>query len=280
MLMNILFAACTGDVKETVLPNSSPTATVTVTQEPVSTQPTITTQPTKEPELTPLPTEEPKQHITLMPSVTITPTETPAVAPTMTMTPIPSKMPTDVPMMTPSKVPTATVTPTLQPTATPTLTPSPTMIITLTPAKDPLTLVYAGWQQVTDPSGCYTIVFPDMYDKVSLKKESDFFKYVYTASTMSDITWELCFHLEETVELKQQKIIEQYPEMKVKSQEDGFVYYAETDKVFVAGEVYTWNYEATGVYGVMHIENSYPKEKKEEYQKEMYDWYVCVLKKE
>lgn len=270
MVMNILFAACTGQVEETVFPNPSSTANATVTQAPIDTQQAITKQPTKEPELTPSSTEEPKQHVTPVPSVTIMPTEVPTVAPTMTMmpTPTPNKRPTDIPMITPTSATMVTLT----------LMPSPTMIITPTPATDPLMLVYAGWQQVTDPSGYYTIVFPDMYDKVSLKQETDFFKYVYTVSAMPDIKWELCFNIEETVELRQQKIIEQYPEMKVKLQEDGFAYYAETDTVFVAGEVYTWNYEATGMHGVMHIENTYPKERKEEYQKDMYYWYVCVSK--
>ena len=280
LVMNVLFVACTREVKETVLSDLSPTVTVTVTPSPVSTQAAITIQPTKELELTPSPTEKPMQHVTPTPSVAITPTEVPTIAPTMVLTPTPNKITTDVPMMTPTPVPIITVTPTLQPSVTPTIIPTLTIFVTPTPAKDPLTLVYAGWQQVMDPSGRYTVVFPDMYDKVTLKKELNFFKYVYTVSAMPDIKWELCFNIEETVELRQQKIIEKYPEMKVKPQADGFAYYAETDTIFVAGEVYTWNYEATGMHGVMHIENTYPKEKKEEYQKEMYDWYVCVLKEE
>ena len=274
LVMNILFAACTGEVKETVLPNASPTVTVTVTQQPESTQAATTIKPTKEPKLTPSPTEEPRQHITPTLAATVTPslvpTEIPTAAPTVTSTPV--LQPTAIPHLT--EIPHLTATPTLQPTAT------PTMMVTPTPAKDPLTLVYGGWQQVTDLSGHYTVVFPDIYDKVSLKKESDFFKYVYTASAMSDIKWELYFNMEETVEMRQKKIIEQYPEMRVKSQADGFAYYAETDTVFVTGEVYAWNYETVGIHGVMHIENSYPKEKKEEYQKEMYHWYVCMLKEE
>ena len=278
MVMNILFAACTGKVEETVLPNPSPTATVTITPSPVSTQAAITIQPTKDLELTPSPTEEPMQHVTPMPSVTIMPTEVPTDVPTMT--PTPNKVPTDVPMMTPTPVQIVTITPALQPSVTPTLIPSPTIFVTPTPAKDPLMLVYAGWQQVTDPSGRYMIVFPDMYDKVSLKQEAEFFRYVYTTSAMPDIKLELCFNMEESVELRQEKIVEQYPEVKVKPQTDGFAYYAETDTVFVAGEVYTWNYETVGMHGVMHIENIYPKEKKEEYQKEMYYWYVCVSKEE
>lgn len=280
LVMNILFAACTGEVKETVLPNASPTVTVTVTKQPENTQAATTIKPTKEPELTPSPTEEPRQHITPMLAATVTPsvapTEIPTAAPTVTSTPV--LQPTAIPHLT--EIPHLTATPISQPTVVVTLQPSPTMLVTPTPAKDPLTLVYAGWQQVTDLSGQYMVVFPDIYDKVTLKKEADFFKYVYTASAIPNVKWELSFNTEETVNVRQQKIIEQYPEMKVKPQADGFAYYAETDTVFVAGEVYAWNYKAAGIQGVMHIENSYPKEKKEEYQKEMYHWYVCISKEE
>lgn len=258
MVMNILFAACAGDVKETVLSDPSPTATVTVIQPTDSAQATITITPTKDPERVPSPTEELKQDIT--PALS----EIPTVMPAVTGTPIP--------VLTTTPVPTAVLTPNLLPT--------PTIMVTPTPSVDPLTLVYAGWQQVTDPSGHYTIVFPEVYDTVSLEKKSDFFKYVYTASGMSGLKWELCFHIAETVELRQEKLMEQYPELKIKPQADGFAYYAETETVFVAGEVYAWNYETASSHGVMHMEISYPQEKKEEYQKEMYYWYVCVLEEE
>lgn len=264
MVINILFAACTGEVKETVLSDLTPTATVAVTQPSVSTQATSTITPTKDLEQISSPTEEQKQDITP------TPSEIPTVIPTVVQTPTP------VPTVTPTSVPTATPVPTatLVPTATPTIR------VTPTPSVDPLTLVYEGWQQVTEPSGQYTIVFPELYDTVSLEKQSDFFKYVYTASAVPDIKWDLCFYTEETVELRQKKIIEQYPEVKIRLQADGFAYYAETETVFVAGEVYTWNYETAGIYGVMHVETSYPQEKKEEYQREIYNWYVCTLKEE
>ena len=83
IMMNILFAACIGEVKETVLSNPSPTVTVTVTQAPVSTQattPILTKELEPTQKLTPSPTEEPKQQVTPMLSVTITPTMTPTSA--------------------------------------------------------------------------------------------------------------------------------------------------------------------------------------------------------
>ena len=269
MVMNILLAACTREKEETVLSNLSPTVTAAVTQAPVSTQ-AVTPVPTKELELTltpvPSPTEVISQPITPMPSPTITPTKEPIA--TTTVTPTPGSV--------------VSATPTPRPTATPNLTvaPSPTMYVTPTPAKDPLTLVYEGWQQLNDPSGCYMVVFPDIYDTVNLTKEEKFFRYAYSASKMSDIQLDICFNIEENVELQEEKLIEKYPNLRIKLQTDGFAYYAETESLFVAGEVYAWNYEVVGTDGVMHIETVYPLEKKAEYQKEMYYWYVCKAQEE
>ena len=207
VVMNILFAACSGEVKETVLPHASPTVTSTVTQPPSGTQAVTTTKPEKDAEPTPSPTKEPGQHITPMPSELPTLTQTVTPCPTATVMPTPQPTATAIPVLT--------VTPTPQPTATPTL------MITPTPARNPLTLVYAGWQQITEPSGRYTVVFPDMYDIVNLTQEAAFFKYVYTTSVMSDIKLELCFHMEESVELWKEKIIEQYPEVKMRLHTDG-----------------------------------------------------------
>ena len=279
MVMAVFWSACEGEKEKDTLSKLSPTAVLTVvpTKPPVNTQVvTPIIKPTEEPKITEKPVLTPTGE--LEPELSPTPAAT--VTPSPTATPTVTPLPTVAPTATPTVTPVSTVLPTSTPTVTPlpTVTSSPTVALTPTPTINPLSLVYAGWQQTTDPSGERVIVFPDIYDEVSLIKEKNYFSYSYTASTRQSLVLELSFYLEEDVAVQKEKIIEQYPEVRMKAQTDGYAYYAEEGELFVAGVVYACYYEPLGINGVVRIENRYPKGEKEEYQKEPYSWYVCVPK--
>lgn len=285
--MTVFWSACTEKEGTPVLSEVTPTVTVTTTPTlpPVSTQVvTPTIKPTKEPENTKKPTLTPtgelQQHITPIVGVTVTMSPTPIP----TSTPKPTVTPTTKPVLTvtPTVIPTPTnvIEPDVTPTITPVLTVIPTITpiqtVTPTPTVDPLSLVYAGWQQTEDLSGTRSLVFPELYDTVNLLQDKDYFTYVYTASKHPELVLEMSFYTEEDITVWKKKIAEQYPDVKIKAQMGEVAYYTEEGDIFAAGVLYEYDYKSLGVSGVMRIENRYPKQFREEYQKEQYAWYVCI----
>jgi hypothetical protein len=78
---------------------------------------------------------------------------------------------------------------------------------------------------------------------------------------------------------KKQEPIEPYYPERIEAYicfEPSSAYYTEEGDIFAAGVLYEYDYKSLGVSGVMRIENRYPKQFREEYQKEQYAWYVCI----
>ena len=245
LLMTVLCLACTGETGNPALSHVTPTKSPTAV-------------PTKQPVDTP--TAEPKASPTAKPELTKPPVYTPTTEPTIT------PEPTVTSVLLPTVVPTATAIPTV--TMPPTLTPTPTV--------SPLSLVYAGWQQATGPTGAYQVVFPEGYDKVSVTKEKNYFYYTYTDSQHEGLVFDIIYYPDERILARQEAILAQYPDVVITQEEQGFSYYAETETLCVEGSVYACLYTTLGTDGAMQVENRYPKEQSEEYRKENYNWYICV----
>lgn len=258
-ILALLFLCGACAVKAGPVPTGVPvivTATPEPTKEPAK-NPTIPPEPTKIPEkITPEPTKEPVPTSTPVPTM---PPATPTPTPEPTVTPVPEV--TEIP----------------EPTEAPVPAPEPT--------KNPLPLVHEGWQNVSDITMQYYVVFPDCFDRSTLIKEEKQTAFSYTSSTEPDIQFGIAYRFGQTYESKQEEILLNSGEISEDTgKEKAFFYRIETKDRIYRGFVTEEYYDSflpgemlAETVGVMQVEFSYPLAEKEKYESEAFEYYVVEI---
>lgn len=278
-LIAILFLCCAcikPQPPATPIPTKAPPATA-VPSPTIEAQETVTPEPTE----AVMPTVFPTEAVTPTPIETIapTPTKIPTATPSPTETAVPS--PTTAAQETVTPEPTKAVVPTVAPTEPVTPTPVPTSV----PQASAEELVYHGWQSVNDLTGTYRIVFPEVFTEGFIEQAEDAILFWYQSRENPEILLSVQFLLEKDFDLLADEIGENHAMQEIAiGEKKGFFYQGERGAFFASGYLVEHFYEAfvqetDGIkpVGSLLVEFSYPKEQRDRYETEQYQYYIIPI---